>query len=79
VSVSSTGFLSVGCEPSAQVLVDGTFVRETPMLRHELPAGPHTVKLIAPGYEAKTFKVTVNGGAEARKIWNFETAAWVDE
>ncbi len=78
-SVSSTGFLSVGSEPSAQVLVDGTFVRETPMLRHELPAGPHTVKLIAPGYEAKTFKVTVNGGAEARKIWNFETADWVDE
>jgi len=76
---SGTGFLSVGSEPSAQVLVDGTFVRETPMLRYELPAGGHTVKLIAPGFEAKTFKVTVNGGAEARKIWNFETAAWVDE
>ncbi len=76
---TGTGFLSIGSEPTAEVLVDGSFVRETPMLRYEIAAGTHTVRLIATGYEAKTFKVTVSAGSESRKIWNFETAVWVDE
>ena len=78
-AVTQTGFLSLGSEPSAEILINGAFVKRTPMIRHELPAGSYTVKLIAEGAEPKSFKVTVSAGTESRKIWNFEEAAWVDE
>ncbi len=74
-----TGYLSIGSEPAADVLIDGSFVKRTPMLRYSIAAGTHTVKLIAAGSDPKTFKVTVVGGQEARKIWNFEGGNWVDE
>lgn len=78
-AVTGTGFLSVGSEPAADVLVDGSFVRQTPVLRYEIATGTHTIRLIAAGHEPKTFKVNITSGSESRKIWNFETAAWVDE
>ena len=75
----ATGFLSIGSEPAADVLIDGAFVKRTPLLRQPLPAGPHTVKLIPDSGDPKTFKVTVIGGDEARRIWNFQDSVWVDE
>lgn len=78
-AATGTGFLSVGSEPAADVLVDGSFVRQTPVLRYEIATGTHTIRLIAAGHEPKTFKVNITSGSESRKIWNFETAAWVDE
>ncbi|MSP56814.1 MAG: PEGA domain-containing protein [Myxococcales bacterium] len=77
--IAAVGYLSIGSEPAADVLIDGSFVKRTPMLRYPINAGQHTVKLIAVGADAKTFKVTVTSGQEARKIWNFDDSSWVDE
>ena len=75
----ATGFLSIGSEPAADVLIDGAFVKRTPLLRQQVSAGPHTIKLVPDSGDAKTFKVNVTGGQEARKIWNFKESTWVDE
>ena len=43
------GTLSVNTEPWSVVYVDGARVGNTPLMRHRLPVGRHTVKLVNPG------------------------------
>jgi serine/threonine protein kinase len=45
------GFLSVNTRPWTKVYVDGRFVRNTPLLRHQLPSGPHRLTLINEEFE----------------------------
>lgn len=70
------GLLSVGSIPKAQVVVDGRFLRYSPVTRHELSAGSHMVTLIAEDGRRTAFKVDVPDGAEVRKVWNFDQGAW---
>ena len=40
------GYLFVNTRPWTKVYVDDRFIRNTPLLRHELPAGQHRLKLV---------------------------------
>ncbi len=75
ISPGSTGSLTVGSDLSAQVIVDGNFVQNTPMIK-KLPAGRHTVKLVASDGRTKTFSVDVPAGGGVSKVWLFETSSW---
>ena len=80
VSVAAgQGLLSVGSIPKAQVVVDGRFLRYSPVSRHELAAGSHMVTLIAEDGRRTAFKVDVPEGAEVRKVWNFDQGAWAGQ
>ncbi|MSP57095.1 MAG: serine/threonine protein kinase, partial [Myxococcales bacterium] len=39
--IAAVGYLSIGSEPAADVLIDGSFVKRTPMLRYPINAGQH--------------------------------------
>lgn len=78
-SSSATGELTVSSIPRAKVIVDGRFIRESPLFRHELPAGDHVVVLIAPDGESHSFKVNVPADGQVRRVWSFEVKAFVGD
>ncbi|HJN73164.1 MAG TPA: serine/threonine-protein kinase [Myxococcota bacterium] len=77
-SAATTGLLTVSSLPRSKVIVDGQFVRFTPLYEHELPAGPHTVRLETDDGRYTRFRVDVPAGGEIRRIWHFEQGAWVE-
>jgi len=51
------GFLSVNSEPWSIVFIDGKKLRNTPLLRHPLPAGAHRVRLFNPVRKLSKVKI----------------------
>jgi len=78
-TVGTMGQLTVGSTPRSQVLLDGQFVRLTPLFRHSVPAGDHKVTLISEDGRRITFQVTIEAGQESRRIWSFEEGDWVGD
>lgn len=79
-SVKQTdGLLSISATPRAQVMVDGAYVRFTPLFQHSVAAGPHTVLLVTEDGRRKSFRLEVPAGAELRRIWLFDEARWSDQ
>jgi serine/threonine-protein kinase len=72
----SEGVISVSATPRAQILIDGQYVRFTPLFQHALPAGAHTVLLVTSDNRRKTFRVDVPAGGEVRRIWLFDEDDW---
>lgn len=70
------GLLTVSSMPRAQVMIDGQYVRYTPIFQHSVPAGTHTVLLVAEDGRRKSFKVDVDASAETRRIWLFDEERW---
>lgn len=59
------GFLTINALPWAHVEVDGRRLKDrTPVLRHPLPAGAHTVRLIGPDGSSWSRRVTIKPGRE---------------
>ena len=57
------GFLSVQTRPWTKVYIDGRFIRNTPLVRHQLPAGSHTVVCENPDFNiTKKYRVTIRAG-----------------
>lgn len=56
------GTLKVGANPWGRVLIDGTYVADTPLLR-ELPVGRHRVIVRHPDLGEKSFDVDIRAGA----------------
>jgi tetratricopeptide (TPR) repeat protein len=76
VAAHLTGALTVRCDPAgAAVSVDGAPVGTTPVDAAPLPAGPHTVRVSAPGYLAREVVVTVAPAATADVECNLALAA----
>jgi hypothetical protein len=65
--------------PKAQVIIDGRFVRSSPLFRHEAVAGTRTVTLIAEDGRRTTFQVDVPEGGEVRRVWSFETGGFISQ
>jgi predicted Ser/Thr protein kinase len=53
------GWLSVNSRPWANVFVDGRRVASTPVFRHALPAGDHTVQLVTAGRQTVVRSVII--------------------
>ncbi len=77
--VAARGALTIGAIPRAQVVVDGLFVRYSPMFNHPVEPGVHTITLIAADGQRTTFKVNVPSGGSARRVWSFETGEFQGE
>ncbi len=72
------GLLTVSSLPQSKVIVDGQFIRKTPLFEYELPAGAHTIRLETDDGQYTRFKVDVTAGQTVRRIWHFEQGAWVE-
>jgi serine/threonine protein kinase len=73
------GYLTVSSLPRSKVMVDGLFVRYTPMFRTELGSGSHDVSLIADDGRATTFQVHIRAGQITNRVWSFEQGAWMGD
>ncbi len=78
-SDSQLGLLTVSSLPRSQVSVDGQFAGWSPMLQHQVAAGPHTITLVAEDGRRYTFRVTLTAGEEVRKVWHFDRGMWVEQ
>ena len=76
-TVATRGLLTVGAIPRAQVLIDGSFIRYTPLFEYQISTGSHTVTLISETGERTSFTVGVAEDQEVRRIWSFEDNDWV--
>ncbi len=77
-SASGMGLLTVSSLPQSKVIVDGQFIRKTPLFEYELPAGAHTVRLETDDGQYTRFRVDVAAGQTVRRIWHFEQGTWVE-
>ena len=60
---SEPGYLTINARPWAEVYVDGVKVGNTPIGRHQVEPGSHTVRLVCPPLDAeRTISVTVGAG-----------------
>ena len=73
------GALTISSIPKAQVIIDGRFVRTSPLFRHEAVAGTRTVTLIADDGRRTTFQVDVPEGGEVRRVWSFEVGGFISQ
>jgi len=77
---SSYGELSIDSEPATKVLVDGRKVGTTPLRRHRLRAGAHTVVLVDKQLGLRrSLRVSVVGGRKVERSVRFERGQLVLE
>lgn len=72
------GILTVSSIPRSQVILDGQFIRLSPLFRYKVDAGGHTVTLISEDGRRITFEVDIQAGKETRKVWSFDEGDWID-
>ena len=65
------GKLTVSSIPKAQVIVDGKFIRQSPLYRFDVAAGTRVITLIDSEGNRKTFRVEVPTNGEVRRVWSF--------
>lgn len=73
------GLLTISAIPRAQVIVDGRYVRYSPLFRYEVEAGGRTITLITDDGRRTTFALDVPDGGEARRVWSFDEAQFVSQ
>ncbi len=64
------GYLSVNCRPACRVLVEGRSVGTSPVVRHRLGVGQHTLT-VKQGTAEKTSTVTIKRGATTARNFTF--------
>jgi hypothetical protein len=60
--VAAQGYITVNAEPYGELYIDGVDVGPTPVVRHKVPAGVHTIKVVREGYKTVEDKVQVDAG-----------------
>lgn len=76
---SGSGLVTISALPRAAVYIDGSMIRNTPLFQHELPAGAHTITLVADDGRRATFSLTVPSKGETRAVWDFDSGRLVDQ
>lgn len=76
---TGVGRLTISAIPKARVMVDGRFIRESPLYEYELEAGAHVVVLETAEGLRKSFKVEVPAGGTLRRTWSFEEDRYVGD
>jgi eukaryotic-like serine/threonine-protein kinase len=72
VEARAPGMFSIASKPFARIYVDGTYVDQTPIYRHRIAAGPHTIRAVLEDGREKTFRIVVASEAEV----NSGTLQW---
>jgi hypothetical protein len=63
------GYLSINANPFGTVFIDGVQVGDTPIDRHRVKPGPHTIRIENPGYKMITERVQIDPGNTIRKTY----------
>jgi hypothetical protein len=63
------GYLSINANPFGTVFIDGVQVGDTPIDRHRVKPGSHTIRIENPGYKTITERVQVDPGNTIRKTY----------
>jgi len=71
-----TGLLTISAVQSAEVYIDGKFVRKIPLVRREFPSGRHVVTIVATDGRRKSFDLVLKPDHEERRVWDFDRAEW---
>jgi serine/threonine-protein kinase len=65
-AAQSTGYLTVNAVPYGSVSIDGAQLGDTPLVRHQLAPGEHTVRIEREGYRTENVVVTITPRNEVR-------------
>ncbi len=68
-AVEEWGYLSINANPFGTVFIDGVNVGDTPIDRHRVRPGPHTIRIENPGYKTLTERVQIDPGNTIRKTY----------
>ncbi len=75
VVLEGEGVVHIDARQPAEVYLDGEFVSSAPV-RQTLPAGRHTVMLVASDGRRRTFEVDVRPDEKVKWVWDFERMEW---
>ena len=64
------GYLSINANPFGTVFIDGVNVGDTPIDRHRVRPGTHTIRIENPGYKTLTERVSVDPGNTIRRTFS---------
>ncbi len=67
--IEEWGYLSINANPFGTVFIDGVNVGDTPIDRHRVRPGTHTIRIENPGYKTLTERVQVDAGNTIRKTY----------
>ncbi len=73
------GLVTISSLPRSKVVIDGAFVKHTPLFRHELTVGRHVVELTTDDGRSTRFVVDVVEGDEVRRVWHFDQGTWIEQ
>jgi tRNA A-37 threonylcarbamoyl transferase component Bud32 len=78
-----TGWVTLSAQPyglAYDVFIDGKLVDKggptAPVVRYELPAGPHFVTISSATGGRKQFQIDLTDQEHVRRVWDFERNAW---
>jgi serine/threonine-protein kinase len=64
------GYLSINANPFGTVFIDGVQVGDTPIDKHRVKPGTHTIRIENPGYKTLTERVSVDPGNTIRRTFS---------
>ncbi len=79
VAADGLGLVTISSLPKSRVFIDGSFIKHTPLFRHEMPAGRHVVQLKTDDGRETRFIVDVVQDDELRRVWHFDQGAWIEQ
>jgi eukaryotic-like serine/threonine-protein kinase len=72
VEARAPGMFSIASKPFARIYLDGAYVDQTPIYKHRVGAGPHTIRAVLEDGREKTFRIVIASDAEV----NSGTLQW---
>jgi len=73
-----TGLVSISSWPKSKVYVDGVYLQDSPLWRHVLPTGAHTIRLVTEDGRSHQFQVEATKGRPFEQIWHFDEQTWIN-
>lgn len=78
VPAAETGLVSISSWPKSKVYVDGVYLQDSPLARHALPTGAHTIRLVSEDGRSHQFQVEATKGRPVEQIWHFDEKTWLN-
>jgi len=72
---ADTARITIGCRQGAEVYIGGQYAGDTPV-RKDVPPGRYAVNISAMDGRRKSFTLTVDGGDDVRRTWDFDRMEW---
>jgi hypothetical protein len=77
-ALAESGLVSISSWPKSKVYVDGVYLQDSPLNRHALPVGKHSIRLLTEDGRVHQFEVESDQGRPVKRIWHFDEKAWIE-